>query len=118
MKRLFLALIILASLTSAQQNKESRPTTPCDHPIIKKARTEGLNSLTFKESLQFVYRAIQCKRYAKKTGEEIDFRSLFKQKQKQNFEEARQLSGVGTCCLIVTVLIVFYSYYGYMMGAD
>jgi len=113
-----LLVVILFSWTFAQTEKAIKPDNPCDHPVIKKAQTEGLNSLSILEIPQFLLATIQCKRHAKKTGEKVDFDSLYKQKNQQNYETSQQLSGIGTCCLVVTALITFYSFVGYMLGAD
>ena len=118
MKGIFLLLFFFVSWASSQPETKDKTPQPCEHPVIKKAQTEGLNSLTLKEIPQFWFMAFQCKRQAKKAGEKINFRSLYKQKQQQNFEEARQLSGIGTCCLVVTALILSYSYLGHVIGAD
>ncbi|MEE9166616.1 MAG: hypothetical protein V3U24_04020 [Candidatus Neomarinimicrobiota bacterium] len=91
---------------------------PCDHRIIKKAQTEGLNSLSLVEIPQFWVAAVRCKQEAKKAGKKINFRHLYRQKQEENFEKAREISGVGTFCLVVTGLVLFYSYFWLVAGSD
>ena len=77
-----------------------------------------MNALTIKEIPQFWIRSILCKREAKKRGETVDFKNLYKAKRTENFQQSRKRSGLGTCCLTVTSLILFYSYWGLLMGAD
>ncbi len=118
MKRIILLLFVCLPCVFAQEKEESEVTNPCEHPIIIKAQTSGLNSLTFREIPQFWFKAFQCKRHAKKTGEKSDFSNLYKQKHRQNFDEARQLSGIGSCCFVITISIMFYSYFGHLAGAN
>ena len=118
MKIVPLTIIIFLSYAFAQTDNGVKVDSPCEHPVIKKAQIEGLNSLKISEIPKFWFMAFRCKRHAKKSGEEVDLRSLFEEKKQQNYEKAHHISGLGTCCLVMTVFIVFYSYVGYMMGGD
>ena len=117
MKRIWITLWIFSSLVLAQPDENTKRVNPCDHPVLEKARNEGLNSLSLKQIPQFWFRAWRCTRYAKREGQKSDFRLLYEQKQEENYEEARKLSGLGTSCLTVTAIILFYSYFGYFMSA-
>ncbi|MFQ6673901.1 MAG: hypothetical protein ACE5GH_03830 [Fidelibacterota bacterium] len=118
MKTVLMIIWTVASLAMAGPATPGKTVNPCDHPVIKKAKSEGLKSLSLKEIPQFWLAAWQCKRSVRRKGKEIDFRSLYREKQRENYEEARTLSGVGTGCLTFTVLILFYSYLGYALGAQ
>lgn len=117
-KQTVLTLIVLAALMSAQQEKETGEISPCDHRIIQKAKEKGLNSLSVKEIPQFWFAVVRCKLEARKGDKKVDFGHLYRQKQNENFEKARELSGLGTCLFTVTGLTLLYFYLGFIAGAD
>lgn len=117
MVRLVLICLVVSPLFSQTEEEKVEPDL-CAHPIIEKARNEGLNGLSLKEIPQFWALSILCKRQAKKRGLEVSFKELYNSKRKTNYEEGRTLSGIGSCCVMVSTLILFYSYWGLLMGAD
>lgn len=117
-KQAVVILIVLTALISAQQEKETGEISPCDYRIIQKAKEKGLNSLLVKEIPQFWFAVVRCKLEARKGDRKVDFGHLYRQKQNENFEKARELSGLGTCLLTVTGLTLLYSYFGLAAGAD
>ncbi len=117
-KPIFIVLILSFPLLSqeAQTDKpEVIPSTHCEHPVLQKALIQGLNSLSPVEIPQYWLKSWQCKQYAKKMGKEIDFKTLYEQKELENYREAEEISGIGSSCAIVISIILFYSYYGYFM---
>lgn len=116
MKKASMLLIFCLSSLGAQPDERSDVKNLCEHPVLEKAREQGLNSLTLEEIPQFWFRALLCKRYVRKGGEDIDFKDLYKQKQEENFENARELSGIGTCFAAVTGLVLLYSFLGFVAG--
>lgn len=118
MKLVLVTVLSLFTFTAAQEEMPKEPPAACEHPVLVKARSAGLNALTVKEIPRFWVKSILCKREAKKRGETIDFKDLYSGKRRSNFEESRKLSGIGSCCVMVSTLILFYSYWGLLMGAD
>lgn len=117
-KPILIVLIVFFPLFSQEaQTDESEiiPTTPCEHSVLQKAQIQGLNSLSPVEIPQYWIRLWQCKQYTKKMGKEVDFKTLYEQKELENYREAEEISGIGSSYAIVITIILFYSYYGYFM---
>ena len=53
----------------------------CEHPIVNKAKKEGLSSLTWKETPFFMVMSFRCKRQARKAGVKDSIGKLFQEKQ-------------------------------------
>lgn len=102
---------VSAAVVSAQTpDRTFAPTTdPCQHPVVIKARTEGLNALTFLEIPRFVYLSWSCQRTAKKEGRQVDFGDLYREKWAENYDKSQEISGLGATVLTVSVLILVYS---------
>ncbi|MFQ6616687.1 MAG: hypothetical protein ACE5HZ_07995 [Fidelibacterota bacterium] len=94
------------------------PQDPCDHPVVVKATSEGLNALKGLEIPEFIYLSWRCKRMARKEGRQVDFDQMYREKWRENFEESKEISGVGASVLTATVLILFYSFTAFSLGAE
>ena len=120
--RWIVILVLLASATiQAQSNVEQKPAsepTPCEHPIIRKALVDGLNSLTLEEIPQYWYRAWLCKRYAKKSGITVDFSSARGRKREELRQPKEELSGPGAFCATCVTVVLVFSYYSYFAGPE
>ena len=90
----------------------------CEHPVMNKARAEGLTSLTWKETPIFIAMSVRCKLQARQANVEVPLGQLFKDKQVNRHAEAKTISGPGSCCVTVTGLIMFYSLLGALLGAS
>ena len=88
----------------------------CEHPIVNKAKKEGLSSLTWKETPFFMVMSFRGKRQARKAGVNYSIGKLFQEKQAKQHEEAKMISGPGSCCITVTGLIIIYSFLGLALG--
>ena len=88
----------------------------CEHPLVNKAKKEGPQSLTWKETPIFLVMSIKCKIQARKAGIEDPIAPLFQKKQQIKHEEAKTISGPGSFCITVTGLIIIYSFLGVALG--
>ena len=88
----------------------------CEHPIVNKAKNEGVSSLTWKETPFFMVMSVRCKQQAKKAGLNDPIEKLLKEKQLKRHEKAKTISGLGSCCITVTGLIILYSFLGLALG--
>lgn len=114
---------------AAQESPEPEPAQPetepaseepflvsCEHPVINKARQEGLAALTWKETPVFVVMSVRCKLQARQAKTDVPMGHLFKDKQVKRHAEAKTLSGLGSCCITVTGLVLVYSFLGAALG--
>lgn len=93
---------------------EDEPS-PCQSPILLKAQTQGLKSLKPDEIVEYWVRSWQCKRYAKRVGQDINLGYLQKQKQEEYYRESKELSGLGSCFTTVIIITVLYSYVSFAL---
>lgn len=117
-RRLPLVLILVWPSISHAQHPGAGDSLICGHPIIKKAQEKGLNSLSVKQIPLFWMAVVRCKLKTRKTDEKVEFGHLFRQKQNENFENSREISGPGTCVLTVAGVTLLYYYVGYLAGAE
>ncbi|MFQ6675434.1 MAG: hypothetical protein ACE5LH_03705 [Fidelibacterota bacterium] len=113
-------IVLLGSTRVAAQSPEetsSLRSDPCRHPVVTKARREGLNALTPVEIPRFIYHSWRCKRMARKEGRDVDFASLYREKWEENSNESREISGLGASVLTAAVLVLFYSYVAFALGS-
>ncbi len=120
--RWIVILVLLASASVQAQSNVEKPLvtspTPCEHPIIRKALVDGLNSLTLKEIPQYWYQAWLCKRYAKKAGITVDFSAARTRKQEELRHPLEEISGPGAFCATCITVVVVFSYYSYFAGPE
>ncbi len=130
MRRTLIAVLI-TSVVAAQESPEPETAQPetesageqpflvsCEHPVINKARQEGLAALSWKETPVFISMSVRCKLQARKENLEVPLGQLFKDKQVKRHSEAKTISGPGACCVTVTGLIMVYSLLGALFGAS
>jgi hypothetical protein len=121
--------VLITSVVAAQESPEPETAQPetesageqpflvsCEHPVLNKARQEGLAALSWKESPIFIVMSVRCKLQARQTKTEVPMGHLFKDKQVKRHAEAKTLSGLGSCCITVTGLILVYSFLGAALG--
>ena len=124
-----LLAVIFISIVSAQESDELQTDqdnsinstqaqflVSCEHPVLNKVRKEGLTSLTWKEVPFFLAMSIRCKFQAKQAGVDVPMEEFFQEKQLERHEEAKKISGLGSCCITVTGLIILYSFLGLALG--
>ncbi|MCH8011045.1 MAG: hypothetical protein IIA61_03705 [Candidatus Marinimicrobia bacterium] len=88
---------------------------PCQSPVLQKAQTQGLKSLKPDEIVEYWIRNWQCKRYAKRVGQDINLGYLQKQKQEEYYREAKELSGLGSCFTTVIIITILYSFVSFAL---
>lgn len=118
-----LSAIIVSAIPAvmvAQTLEGTAPTLrdPCEHPVMAKARSEGLNALSASEVPEFLYWSWRCKRLARKEDRSVDFGQLYREKWEENYKESQEISGLGAAVLTGAVLILFYSYTAFLLGAE
>ena len=129
--RSFLLAAVLTSGVAAQESAEQTDSLPeielsddqpfltsCEHPVINKARTEGLASLSWKETPVFIAMSVRCKLQARQAKTQVPLRYLFNDKQANRHAEAKTISGPGSCCITITGLILLHSFLGAVLGAS
>ena len=120
--RLFVILILLSFASLMAQNSETTAAettpNPCEHPLIRKALVDGLNSLTLKEVPEYWYQAWLCKRYAKKAGIAVDFSAARGRKREELRQPVEEISGPGAFCATCVTVVVVFSYYSYLAGPE
>ena len=84
----------------------------CQHPVMEKARLEGLTALKLKEVPLFLAMSVRCKLQAKQEGVDAPMGQLFKDKQSIRHEESKNFSGLGSCCATITGIMLLYAYLG------
>ena len=84
----------------------------CNHPIVNKAKEEGLIALKWKEIPAFMFFNIKCKIQARKSNIKLEKSNLFKNKQLYQHDLNKKISGPGTLIASVSSLILFYTYLG------
>ena len=112
--------LLWAGLPAQEAATETEETIPkagtflvsCQHPVMEKARQEGLTALKLKEIPLFLAMSVRCKLQARQEGVNAPMSQLFKDKQSTRHEEAKNFSGLGSCCAAVTGIILFYAYLG------
>ena len=112
--------LLWAGLPAQEAAAETEETVPeegtflvsCQHPVMEKARQEGLTALKLKEVPLFLAMSVRCKLQARQEGVDAPMGQLFKDKQSTRHEEAKNFSGLGSCCATVTGIILFYAYLG------
>ena len=82
----------------------------CNHPVVNKAKEEGLIALKWKEIPTFIFVNIKCQIQARKSHIKLEKSNLFKNKQIYQHELNKKISGPGTLIASVSSLILFYTY--------
>ena len=129
MRSILFAALLISGVTAQEpgeptaqpENSTSEEQTflvSCEHPVMNKARTEGLASLSWKETPVFIAMSVRCKLQARRSNVQMPLGQLFKDKQVQRHAEAKTISGPGSCCVTVTGLIMVYSLLGALLGAS
>lgn len=123
MRVAFAVLLICGGLSAQEtasegvEKSEETFLVSCQHPVMNKAREEGLASLKWKEVPLFLAMSVRCKLQARQEGVDVPMAQLFRDKQSAQHNEAKNISGFGSCCITVTGLIVIYSLLGAALGA-
>ena len=112
--------LLWAGLPAQEAAAETEKTVPgeetflvsCQHPVMEKARQKGLAALKLKEIPLFLAMSLRCKLQARQEGVDAPLGQLFKEKQSTRHEEAKNFSGLGSCCATVTGIILLYAYLG------
>ena len=120
MKALLFVTLLWVGLPAQKVAAETEETVPeagtflvsCQHPVMEKARQEGLTALKLKEVPLFLAMSVRCKLQARQEGVDAPMGQLFKDKQSTRHEEAKNFSGLGSCCARVTGIILLYAYLG------
>jgi len=84
----------------------------CNHPVVNKAKEEGLIALKWKEIPTFMFFNMKCKIQAKRANIKLAKSNLFKNKQIYQHELNKKISGPGSLIASASSLILFYTYLG------
>ena len=112
--------LLWAGLPAQEASAETEDTIPeagtflvsCQHPVMEKARQEGLTALKLKEIPLFLAMSARCKLLARQEGVDAPMGQLFTDKQSTRHEQGKNFSGLGSCCATVTGIILLYAYLG------
>ena len=99
--------LVLSNLSA--QSPINEPV-PCHHPVLDKAQSSGLISLSAKEIPKFWVEYIKCIRTDDPKKDDLYLKQLLEDKRIRHYNESHKLSGIGTSFTVLTSLALIYSY--------
>lgn len=81
---------------------------PCEDPILAKAAADGLGSLKTSEVIRYYAATWQCRFSGARTGQDSS-KDLYSRKLDGDYQEAEELSGLGTFVTITASLVLTYA---------
>ena len=104
MKTLFLGLILISSLGLSQDSSRVN-LSPCDHPLIKIAQTQGLKSVPIRD----IYRYNKLVKACEKEGGAQQIEQIYKNDWRRDFQKSKAMSSwTSTHAMCVFVSFAYY----------